>query len=129
MLGMFVFGICATSFLWVYTYLHYAPFKELRQALIAEYSREAMPRVDGGKEKGRGPRMLRVVLSVDFDPEDKSPEAATKIASIEKRVGELAKQHVDLTGYEEMEVCLVHLIPEAIPKRHETRKPLKEMVP
>ena len=66
-LGIFAFAICATGGLWVYTWMHHARFFEYRKALVAEFTKKSVPRVDGGREKGHGPEILRVVLNVEFD--------------------------------------------------------------
>ena len=72
-LAMLAFGICLTGFMWLYTYFNNQPFIPLRHALVQKFKRETSPRVEGGKERGRGPSKLRIVLTVKFDPLQETP--------------------------------------------------------
>lgn len=107
--GMFLFGILATSGLWAYWYLHTAPFRPLQLA-IAENIPGSNPRVEGGQRKihQATPRILRITIRVDFDPEADGERA--------KQLGEtlisLARKHQDLTHYDLVEMYLFHRIPE-----------------
>jgi hypothetical protein len=107
--GMFVFGIFATSGLWAYWYLHTAPFRPLQLA-IAENIPGSNPRVEGGQRKihKETPRILRITIRVDFDP--KADEArANKLGD---QLLALARKHQDLTQYDLLEMYLFHRIPE-----------------
>ena len=71
-LGMFAFAIVLTGMLWTYTKLHNAPFIPLRRALAEEFTRAAAPRVEGGRHRN-GPMILRVIVKVEFNLNEKSP--------------------------------------------------------
>src|ERR1700691_6004344 len=68
-IGLFAFGIALTSILWIYWTLHTAPFRPLQDALAVEFPGSS-PRVTGGQRKmHKGtPKILQVILRVDFDP-------------------------------------------------------------
>jgi hypothetical protein len=117
-IAMFVFGLSATGFLWTYSKLHYAPFVPLQRALVAEFSRKAMPRVEGGRHRG-GPMILRVVMTVDFDPNSELEGIPERVRQMESRIIELARQHQDLSKYEDLEIYLVHRISDSELQRHE----------
>src|SRR3990172_7938391 len=75
-IGMFVFAIAATAGLFAYWELHTAPFRELQDALAQEFPR-SRPRVEGGQRKKHKhtPRILSIVLRVEFDPTADEPAA------------------------------------------------------
>lgn len=101
--GMFAFGLTATSILFVYWHFHTAPFKELQTALANEFE-GSRPRVEGGQRKQhkQTPRILRVVLKVEFPP--KLEEA--KSQRVADRVMELAAKHHPLENYDTVEIHL-----------------------
>ena len=110
-IGMFAFGIAATSFLWIYWYLHLAPFFPLQKALADEFAK-SYPRVEGGRHK-KSPPILRIVLQIEFTPQRDDP----RVQSMLDRIVVLAKTHQKLSDYETLEVYLVHPIPEKEPER------------
>ena len=69
-IGLFAFAITLTVALWVYWKLHRAPFLQWEQFLAGEFQGSS-PLVEGGQRKmHRGtPRILRITLKVDFDPQ------------------------------------------------------------
>ena len=103
--GMFAFGIVCTATLWIYWQLHTAPFRPLREAILAEYPKSA-PRVDGGQRKLQmsKPRILRVVMKVDFNPN--AEDADERIDPIVERVADLARQHAALDTFDQFELHL-----------------------
>lgn len=110
-LGIFVFAILVTGSMWSYLHFHHAPFRPLRQALTEEFSRKAAPRVEGGQHRHE-PTTLRVILNIDFNPTEDTPEVKNKVAHIEQRVIALAREHQQLEQYEKFQLFLVHLVPE-----------------
>jgi hypothetical protein len=100
---MFAFGILATGALFAYWHFHTAPFQELQAALAEEFP-GSRPRVEGGQRKQHKetPRILRIVLKVDYPPEsDKS-----KSEQMADRVLELAEKHHGLKPYDRAEIHL-----------------------
>lgn len=127
-LALLGFGIFTTSFMWLYTYYSNKPFIPMRHALVQEFSRESSPNVQGGKEKGRGPSMLRVIMNVKFNPNEKSGTVPQEVRAMERRVAELAREHLDLTEYEQWVFILVHYNPESTPDRFESKRPIAEII-
>ena len=68
-LGLIAFGVLTTGALWTYWNLHVGPFRPMQDALAVTFPHSS-PRVDGGQRKmHKGtPKVLRVVMRVDFDP-------------------------------------------------------------
>jgi hypothetical protein len=126
-LAILSFGVFLTGFMWIYTYLSNKPFIPLRHAIIKEYSRATSPIVQGGKERGRGASILRIVMNVEFDPTEKTDGVPLKVAGIERRVAELARENLDLKEYERWEFFLVYYPPEALPKRWESKRDISEI--
>jgi hypothetical protein len=126
-LAMLSFAILLTGFMWIYTYLSNKPFIPLRHAIIKEYSRATSPIVQGGKERGRGSSILRIVMNVEFDPTEKTDGVPQKVAGIEHRVAELARENLDLKEYDRWEFFLVYYPPEALPKRWESKRDISEI--
>ena len=120
-IGMLSFGIIATGTLWVYSKMELAPFLPLRKALHEEFPK-SKPRVEGGRPKGQPP-MLRIVMQVDFPP-DETDERVEKIVA---RVIALAKEHVDLTEFENFELHIVHYVPEKNPERILIQRKIREL--
>lgn len=110
-LGMLGFGIVLTGGLWVYMKLERAPFLPFKQALYNEFPK-SRPRVDGGRHK-KSPPLLRVVMQVDFSPS----ETDERVVKIVNRVIALARQHVNLAEFENLEIHVVHYPPEKTPER------------
>jgi len=101
--GMFAFGFAATGVLFAYWHFHTAPFQDLQAALAVEFE-GSRPRVEGGQRKQHKdtPRVLRIILKVEFHPEEDSARAE-KMAD---RVVDLAEKHHGLNDYEIVEIHL-----------------------
>jgi hypothetical protein len=110
-LRIFAFAILVTGSMWMYLHFHHAPFRPLRQALTQEFSRQSAPRVEGGRHQNE-PLLLRIVLNVDFNPTEDTPEVKQKVRHIEERVIALAREHQQLESYEKFQLFLVHPVPE-----------------
>jgi hypothetical protein len=110
-LAMFTFAATVTGTLYLYWNLHTAPFRPLQEALGREY-KGSHPLVQGGQEKmHKGtPRILRIILRVDFDPND--PAQDDELERRTNRVLELAGEHQDLSKYDDLHVHFVWLRPE-----------------
>lgn len=111
-IGMLVMGIAAVSLLFIYFEMHTGPFRPLREAIGREF-RHSRPNVEGGRLKGRGPMILRISLSVPFDPLVEE----SKATEINARILDIARQHQDLTSFEQVQINLIKFIPEAKAKR------------
>jgi hypothetical protein len=78
----------------------------------------------GGQHKSHkpgSPSVLRIVLDVEFDPE------TTESAVIDEqvnRVRALAREKMDLSPYDELEIHLVQRVPEAKSRSRSYRFPL-----
>lgn len=107
--AMFSFAILVTSLLWLYWKAHTAPFLPLQQAIVAVYP-DSAPLVQGGQRKiHQGtPRMLRIVVQVDFDPNADDDQIESMVATL----SELAEQNVVLDTYEVVEFQFFQRIPE-----------------
>ncbi len=94
-LGLLAFGVLTTTSMWVYWTLHTGPFRPFQDALAAAFPHSS-PRVDGGQQKmHKGtPRILRVVMRVDFDPTADSARGEKVVDSVEQ----IAGQYLDLSG-------------------------------
>lgn len=126
-LAILGFGIFTTAFMWIYTYLNNKPFIPLRHALVQKFKRETSPRVEGGKERGRGPNKLRIVLTVAFDPSVETPEMKAQREGMEHDAIDLARQHLDLSPYEKWEFILIRYTPEGLPKRWESKRDMADV--
>lgn len=111
-LGMLTLGIFATGLLFLYFELHTRPFRPLREALGREF-KHSRPNVEGGRLKGRGPMILRISMSVPFDPFVEE----TKASELNSRVLEIAKSYHDLETFEQVQVNLIYFVPESTAKR------------
>lgn len=100
-LAMFAFAITATGLLYVYWRMHIAPFLPLQKALAATF-KDSRPRVEGGQRKiHKGtPRILRVTMKIDFDPN--ADEART--TTFANRVVAFVREHQDLAPWEILEI-------------------------
>lgn len=106
-IGMLLLGVVATSLLFVYFELHTGPFRPLREAIGREF-RHSRPNVEGGRVRGRGPWILRISMSVPFDPFVDEARAI----EVKDRVLEIARQFHDLPAFEQVQVNLIHFVPE-----------------
>ena len=120
-IGMLAFGVVATATLWIYSKLELAPFVPLIKALHEEFP-ESKPQVKGGRPKRESP-MLRVVMQVDFTP----AEDDERVVKIYERVVALAKQHLNLSEYENFELHVVRYIPQKSPERIVIRRKVSEL--
>lgn len=111
-IGMLALGVFATGLLFLYFELHTRPFRPLREALGREF-KHSRPNVEGGRLKGRGPMILRISMSVPFDPFVEE----TKAAERNSQVLEIAKKYHDLQTFEQVQVNLIYFLPEATAKR------------
>lgn len=127
-LAMLAFGVGLTGFMWLYTYFNNQPFIPLRHALVEKFKRETSPRVEGGKERGRGPSKLRIVLTVKFDPSQESPDNQKLRTGMERDTLVLANQHLDLSQYERWEFILIRYVAEAVPQRWESKREMSEVL-
>ncbi len=110
-IGLLTFGVAATATLWIYSKMELAPFVPLLKALRAEFP-ESKAQVKGGRHKGEPP-LLRVVMQVDFTP----VESDERVQKMLARVVALAREHLNLSQYENFELYVVHYIPEKSPER------------
>ena len=106
---MFAFGSVATGVLWLFWSYHTLPFIPLQKAISAAYPGSA-PRVDGGQRKMHAdtPRLLWIVMRVNYDPINDKPEAQGTV----DRVVAMAHQHVDTAVYDQINVRLFRGEPE-----------------
>ncbi|MBS0205835.1 MAG: hypothetical protein JSS49_23275 [Planctomycetes bacterium] len=111
-IGMLVLGVIAVSLLFVYFELHTGPFRPLREAIGREF-RHSRPNVEGGRVKGRGPMILRISLSVPFDPVVEEQKAT----EINTRILEIARNYQDLPSFEQVQINLINFVPESTAKR------------
>lgn len=114
--GMFVMGLTACGLLFLYFELNTRPFRPLREAIGREF-RHSRPNVEGGRPKGRGEMTLRISMSVPFDP----TVEADVVDPVLARVLTLARQHHTLTDYDQVQVNLIHFVPEKDAIRKEFR--------
>lgn len=120
-IGMLAFGVVMTGSIWVYSKIELEPFLPLTKAIEAEFPK-THPRVKGGRPK-RQPPLLRIVMDVNFAPE----EGDAQVTNIVDRVIALAKQHADLTEYEKVEIHLVHYVPEKNAERIKVERKVSEL--
>jgi len=120
--AMFGFGVLTTAGLWVYWYLHLAPFRPLQAAVAAEFP-DSAPRVEGGQRKmHKGtPRILRITLRVDFDPNTDDD----RVETITAKLYELAGRYQDISSYDTLEMYLYQRIPEQETRERRVERVLK----
>lgn len=111
-IGMLTLGVMATGLLFLYFELHTRPFRPLREALGREF-KHSRPNVEGGRLKGRGPMILRISMSVPFDPFVEE----TKATELNSRVLEISRKYHDLETFEQVQVNLIFFVPESAAKR------------
>lgn len=122
-IGMILLGIGATALLFVYFELHTGPFRPLREAIGREF-KHSRPNVEGGRVRGRGPMILRISMSVPFDPYLEEAKAA----QFNKRVVEIAKTFENLPKFEQIQVNLIYFAPEKNAIRRTFDSPPKELL-
>ena len=111
--GMLTLGVFAVSLLFIYFELNARPFRPLREAIGREF-KHSRPNVEGGRPKGKGPMMLRISMTVPFDPFLDEERVNSTIA----RVLAIAREHKDLTSYDEVELNLIQFVPQADARRN-----------
>lgn len=122
-IAMFVFAGALVTFMFSYWHYHTAKYRPLQDALAREFPR-SKPRVEGGKHKLHDeslPRVLRVVMKVDFDA-DVSPVLAKEQLT---QVRNLAEQHVDVGSFDELELHLYQTPPEQEIKQWKFTLPIR----
>ena len=122
-LAMFAFGVLSTAGIWVYWKLHLAPFMPLQKALVEAYPGSS-PRVDGGRHKSTEPATLRLVLKVDFTPDEHDPRVP---AMIDRTIA-ITRHYLDFREYEDLEIYLVHYPPEKSPRQYEYKRKIKDLL-
>jgi|SRR5579872_2866690 len=122
-LAMLGFGMVMTGAIWAFSKFELEPFQPLARAIKAEFP-NSHPHVRGGRPK-KQPPLLRIVMQVDFTP-SQTDERVTQIAD---RVVALAKQHIDLAGYEKIEIHIVRYVPEKNPERVTIARKVSELPP
>jgi hypothetical protein len=125
-LGMLAFGICTTAGMWIYWTLHTGPFRPLQDAIAAAFPHSS-PRVDGGQHKmHKGtPKILRIVMRVEFDPVTQTARGDEVVDSLEK----IAGKYVDLPAYDELQVYLYQGVPEQEVRQQEYTRDLHPALP
>ena len=121
-LGMIAFGMLTTATMWVYWTLHVGPFRPLQDAIAAAFPHSS-PRVDGGQRKmHKGtPKILRIVMRVEFDPVSETSRGEEVVTAVEQ----IARKHLDMSQYEELDVYLFQGVPEQSVKQHEYTRTLR----
>ena len=112
--AVFTFALVLTTVMWLYWKLHTAPFLPLQQA-VADTFPDSAPLVQGGQLKmhKNTPRILRITLRVNFDPNNDDQQ----VSRITNRVVALAREHQDLSEYDQLEINLFQLVPEHASKK------------
>ncbi|MBM82408.1 MAG: hypothetical protein CMJ78_17730 [Planctomycetaceae bacterium] len=110
-IGIFTMAITMTAGLWFYWNMHTAPFRPL-QIAIAEVYPKSEPRVQGGQRKihKETPKILRIVMRVDFNPLEESNSA--EIVERCEKLFELSQQHQTLSEYNMLELHYFRMKPE-----------------
>jgi hypothetical protein len=121
-IALLAFGVATTAAMWIYWTLHVGPFRPLQDALAAAFPNSS-PRVEGGQHKmHKGtPKILRVVLRVDFDPVSEKNRGEEMLGLVEL----IARKHIDLDAYDELEVFLYHGVPEQEVRQQEFKRTLR----
>ena len=120
-LALFAFGLLAVGVIWTYAVVELGPFEPLARALQAEFP-GSRPHVKGGTPRNKPP-LLRIILEVDFTPTADDP----RIITMTERVMALAKQHIQLSEYEDFELHFVRYVPESGVQRVTIEKKVKEL--
>jgi hypothetical protein len=132
-IGLFLFATILSSGLWIYWYLHTRPFQSLQLAIHQAFPK-SYPQVQGGQRRmhQQTPRVLRITLRVDFDPNpdlqtstaDERTDADRRVEALVDQLAQLARQHVDLDAYDLLEVHLFQRRPE---HKSQTRTVVREL--
>ena len=109
--AMFAFAILATGLLYLYWDYHTRPFRPLQEALAREFE-GSHPLVQGGQRKMRKqmPRILRIVLRTDFDPNQTDNEE--RVSRMVEKTMQLARRYHRVDDYQTVEIHLAWMRPE-----------------
>ena len=123
---MFAFGITATGMLYGYWTLHLMPFMPLQEAIVKEFPGSA-PRVDGGKKRmsQNTPTILRIVMKSELDPVSADEASVHEVASLRRRIAELAVEKVQLPDLAIIELHIYKLLQEKEIRERSWRLDLK----
>jgi len=122
--AMFAFAISIIVALFAYWHFYTRPFREVQVAIAAAYP-GSLPQVVGGKHKSHQANAraeLRIVVRVPSDP--RTDEAASETTA--RRLVGIAREHHDLSRYEQLEVILVHRVPEGDPQHWSMSRSIAE---
>lgn len=120
--GMLLAGVTATAAIFIYWDFHTRPFRPLTEAIGREL-RHSLPKVEGGRHKG-SPAMLRIAIRVPFAPE---PDSADTRAVV-NQVVRLAREHADLSAFEEIRLHLFQLAPERVAQQASFEYPVADIM-
>lgn len=107
---MVLFGLLMTGAMFLYWELYTAPFRPLQTA-IAKAFPDSSPQAVGGRYKSHRPNtpaILRMIVRVKWDPRENDVQARKMVNDLEA----IARQTVDRTAYDELEIVLMHRRPE-----------------
>ena len=113
-IGVLLLGLLTTTLLFIYFEFHTRPFRPLREAIGREFRHSRVLGVEGGKLKGRGPKILRISMSVPFDPstsrirQSNMPERSRVLA--------IAAKYQELASFDQVQINLIYFVPEGEPK-------------
>jgi len=111
-------GLLAALIIFLYWKARLGPHVPLIRALAVAFPRSA-PRVEGGDLPGET-GVLRVILKVDYAPEESDPRVAQAV----EKVLELARAHAQPGKYQTLELYLVQYIPERAARRLRVARPM-----
>ena len=118
---LLVLGVWASAGVWTFWNVHFGPFVPLQAAIASEFPK-ARPRIEGGRYKN-SPTTLRIVLHVDFKPE----ETDELVQKMKQRSLELARDTGVLARYETVEIFFVHFSGPGVSERLHLKIPAKDV--
>lgn len=122
--GMFGFAALIVATLFAYWHFYTRPFRDV-QVAIADVFPGSQPQVIGGKHKSHksdARAELRIVVRVPSDPR---VDVAASEGMALRLVG-IAEKHHDLSRYQQVDVILVHRVPESEPQHWNSSRPVAE---
>lgn len=126
--GMFVFGIMATSLIWWYWNKHIEPYMPLQLALAQQFDNSS-PRVEGGQRKihKTTPKVLRITMRSPYDPtnEESNPQVETDL----RQIVDVANEHLDMSTFSLLEVHFYKPNPEKRLLKKEFLRSLPDLEP
>ena len=127
-IGMFVFGMMATSLIWWYWNKHIEPYMPLQLALAKQFENSS-PRVEGGQRKihKTTPKLLRITMRSPFDPTNE--ESSDLIEADLKKIVEVASQHLEISNFSLLEVHFYMPNPEKKLLKKEFLRSLPDLEP